>query len=63
MKVLTIEEVKDCIAIPGTMGETLQNLAQIKYDQALTAGVTEPEAAKVALDYIREKLLEFSKGI
>jgi len=45
------------------MGETLQNLAQIKYDQALTAGVTEPEAAKVALDYISEKLLEFSKGI
>ena len=63
MKVLTIEEVKDCIAIPGTMGETFRNMCYIKYRQALTAGVTEPEAAKVALDYIREKLLEFSKGI
>ena len=63
MKVLTIEEVKDCIAIPGTIGETLQNMCYIKYRQALASGVTEPEAAKVALDYISEKLLEFSKGI
>jgi len=57
---LTIARVKACISFTGSpIQQTLENLCDCWYEIAKGEGKSDEEAAKVAMDNLAEKLLNF----
>jgi len=63
IKTVTIEDVKNCIAIPGYHGDSLRGICDCVYKIALLEGKTEQQAAIIALDKLSTEMLKLSSTV